>query len=170
MFATRDEHLRLGEQQREHGQPLLSLRAEAAQVAIRGKQPHVVQVRPDARGRALDVPLEPRLELGSGRRLAVVDERRARQAELVRDSGESRASSAASVARRAATSSAPSVADLLRPRRDRVTRREPRSDASQRRVALRDRGRVVGRERCARRLQPRERAVEVRAPSQPDRP
>ena len=74
-----------------------------------GEQPHVVQVRADARRRALDVPFEPRLELGGGRRLAVVGERRSGQAELVRDARAKPGASAASASRRAATSSAPRV-------------------------------------------------------------
>ena len=46
---------------------------------------------PTLGGRALDVALEPRLELGDGRRLALVDERRLRQARARRRSRGSRA-------------------------------------------------------------------------------
>ena len=43
------EQLRLREQQREHGQPLLALRAELAQVAVAARDQHVVEVRAERR-------------------------------------------------------------------------------------------------------------------------
>ena len=55
------------------------------------------------------------------------------------------------------------LGDLLRPRRNRVARREAGRDAAERGVPLRDRGAVLRRQPRARREQPPERAVEVRA-------
>ena len=85
----RREQRRLGQEQREHPEPLLALRAEPAQVAA-GRDREVVEVRPEPRRSALDVRIEARLERGHRCRLALVDERAAREAELLEAIAESR--------------------------------------------------------------------------------
>ena len=60
------------EQQREHREALLALRAEAAQVAAGRENADVVEVRPEARRAALEVAVEAGLERRGSRRLALV--------------------------------------------------------------------------------------------------
>ena len=103
------DHLRLGEQEREHGQPLLALGAEAPQVPLSRADRDVVEVRPETGDAALQIALEPRLERRHGRRLAAVVERGARQAELVRTLGKDRREQRDRL-RRDATRAAPRVA------------------------------------------------------------
>ena len=81
-----------------------------------------------------------------GRRLAVVDERARPGGRARRPARRSRARAARSPRVRASTSSRAELGDLLRPRRQRVARREPRRDAAQPRVALPDRRAVLERQ------------------------
>ena len=60
--AALGDQLRLGEQEREHGEPLLALRAEAPQLARAGGDDDVVEVRAEAGDAALEVAVEPRVE------------------------------------------------------------------------------------------------------------
>src|SRR5439155_18738123 len=63
----RVEQLCLREQQREHRQPLLALRAELAQVEIAARDQHVVEMRTETGRPTLEVAGKPRVELGDGR-------------------------------------------------------------------------------------------------------
>ena len=58
----RREQLGLGEEEREHRQPLLALRAEAAQLAAGGSDREVVEVRAEPGRPAREVGVEARLE------------------------------------------------------------------------------------------------------------
>ena len=82
---------RLGEDQREDREALLSLRAEAAQVAVVRADLDVVQVRAETRRSAIEIVVEPRLERIGRRRLGFVAELTAREPELVRTLDEERA-------------------------------------------------------------------------------
>ena len=57
--AAVGDQLGLGEQEREHGEALLALRAEAAQLARAGRDHDVVEVRPEPGDAAFEVALEP---------------------------------------------------------------------------------------------------------------
>ncbi len=112
--AALGEQLGLREQEREHGQPLLSLRAVAAQVAPAGGDPDVVQVRPEPGRAALEILVEPRLESLRARRLGLVEQLAAGQPELGGALGERR----------------PERRDRLVPRGDEQRPRAPRRAAS----------------------------------------
>ena len=104
------EQLRLREQEREHGQPLLSLRAVAAEVAPAGRDPDVVQMRPEPGRAPVEILVEPRLE--SLRASAARPRRAARPPASPSSAARSAngGSSAAITSCRAATSAAPSSA------------------------------------------------------------
>ena len=156
------DHLRLGEQEREHGQALLALGAEAPQVPLSRADGDVVEVRAEAGDAALQIALQPRLERRRGRRLAAVVERGARQAELVRAFGEDGREQRDRLLPGRDEGGAEGR-HLLRPRRNRVAGRGAERDPPQRCVPLPDRGRILERERRAARQQPAQRPVEVRA-------
>ena len=59
LVALLGEQVGLGQEQRQERAPLLALRAEQAQVAVAVDQAEVVQVRPGAGGRAVDVAAAP---------------------------------------------------------------------------------------------------------------
>ena len=61
--AALADQLGLGEEQREHGEPLLALRAERAEVAVAAPDRDLVQVRAGAGRAPLEVAGEPLLEL-----------------------------------------------------------------------------------------------------------
>src|SRR5262249_59607162 len=65
--ATLGDQLSLGEQQGQHSQPLLALRAETAQVAAGARQDDVVEVRPEPRRSALEIAVEPCLATSHAR-------------------------------------------------------------------------------------------------------
>ena len=122
---------------------------------------------------AREVGVEPRLERGRGRRLAVVAERRARKPELAARAPRSPARARRSRPRRAADELRAERGDALRPRRERRAVGEPELHAPQRGVPLRERRGVVLRQAGAGGLEPAEHAVEVRAPrgrARPSRP
>ena len=163
------DHLRLGEQEREHREPLLALRAEAAQVALAGADGDVVEVRAGAGDAALEIALEPRLERLDRRRLAGVVERRIRQSELAGALGE-RGREHRERVLPVLDELGAELGHLLRPRRDRLTGRGTDLDAAQRGVPLADRGRVLDRQRRAARLQAAERRGRSRRAARPGRP
>ena len=150
--APLGEQLRLGEQQREHGEPLLALRAEAAQVAVAGE-------RCAMSSRCGPSPVVAALEV------AVERAARAPRASAARRRSSSAASGRPSSAARSANAGreqrdrvaarrderAPELGDLLRPRCERVAGRTARP----RRGAAR---------RCAGRPRRRSRAAGRRAP------
>src|SRR4029078_4057829 len=70
--AFRDQ-LRLCQQQREHREPLLTLRPEAAEIARAAGEHDVVEMWPEARRTTLEVAVEPPLEGLDRRRVALVD-------------------------------------------------------------------------------------------------
>ena len=115
--AAVGDQLGLGEQEREHGEPLLALGAEAAKLARAGGEDDVVEVRPE--------PVTPRSRSRSSRASSVGDRRRLRRRSAARRRGSpssparsaNGAASSASASFRAATSSRPERCDLLRPRR-----------------------------------------------------
>ena len=136
--ATAGEHLGLGEQEREHREPLLALRAEAAQLAGRARDHDVVEVRAEPRRAALEVAVEPRCERGRARRLAVVGELRRRRARARRRARRTAGPSSSSTSRRAATSSAPSSAACSVHGASAARDGDARGDAPQRGVPLCD--------------------------------
>ena len=150
-IAPRDEQLRLGEQQRRA--PSAAARPASRSRAGRDRRASRRDVVAGA-GRApvvaaLEVAVEPRLELGDA--TAARPRRRAprRQAELVRDARRSRARARPSVVQRGRrraprrASRRCSVHGAIASRDDR-----PAADAAQRGVSLRDRSRVLRRERA----------------------
>ena len=97
------QQLRLGEEQREHREPLLALRAETG--ADRGRRSSTStssRCGPEPRRAALEIRLQPRLELLDRRRLGVVAEQPRRPVRARRRARQSRGPSAASASRRAA--------------------------------------------------------------------
>ena len=58
----RRQQLGLREEEREHGQALLALRAELAQVAVAARDENIVEVRAESGRAALDVPGQPCFE------------------------------------------------------------------------------------------------------------
>ena len=160
--ALRDQ-LRLREEQREHREPLLALRAEAAQLARAGDDDHVVEVRAERRRAAVEVAVESLLELRRRRRFALVAKLGRVETELAGALRERRAEQRQRLEPRR-DERCPECRHLLRPRSECVTRREAAGDTAQGGVALPDRGAVLRRQLRARRREPAEDAVEVRAP------
>ena len=159
------EQLRLGEEQREHREPLLALRAEAA--AGRGRPPRSRR-RPGAgRGRSSRArdprraaPRAPSPSAARPRRRASRPAGRARP-RARRTAG----ASAAIASRRAATSARPSAATCSVHGASASRDESPERTRRERRVALRERRRVVrGQRRRAPGCSRAERPVEVRAP------
>ena len=147
--AAQVEQLRLGEEQREHGEPLLALRAELAQVAAAARDQHVVEVRargpstPRSRSRG-----EPRLERRDRRRLARRRRAARRAGRARRRARRSRAQAPSSAAPRVPRRARrPSSATRSVHGVERVARREPQLDPAERGVPLRERGDVVLRQR-----------------------
>ena len=62
-MPTLDEQIGLCEKQRENGETLLALRAEATEIAASGRHDDVVKVRPEPRGTAREILLQAPLEL-----------------------------------------------------------------------------------------------------------
>ena len=148
------QELGLREQQREHRQPLLALRAVLAQVAVAARDEHVVEVRAEAGRPALEVAGETALQQLDRRRLGVVVQSRAEASPsssgaLRRRPARARQASRAGArrARRRATRPAPSTARARRGRRDRAARGEARrcvARAPRGSPAARRRGRGTG--------------------------
>src|SRR4029078_5800762 len=84
------EHLGLGEQERQHGHPLLTLRTVRAEVAVAGEDAYLVEVRPRTCVAAREIPRQALVERRAGRRLSVVPERCRREPELARALGKGR--------------------------------------------------------------------------------
>ena len=63
--APRGDRLGLGEEEREEREPLLSLRAEAPQVAVGGGEEDVVEVRPERRRAPLEIARRARASSAS---------------------------------------------------------------------------------------------------------
>ncbi len=78
----------LGHHEREHGDALLTLRAEHAEVPPARLDPQVVQVRARASHAAVEVGVEAAVEVGYGRRLALVRKGRRLEAKPARGLGE----------------------------------------------------------------------------------
>ena len=157
------QELCLGEQQREDGEALFPLRAELAEVTVAAGNEHVVEMRAEPGGAAVDVLVHAPLERFLRRRLRLVPEPRARQAELVRARGERRRQRCQ---RRPAEldQHCAERRDALGPRFERRAVRQPRLHPPQRRVPLRERGLVLLRHACASRKDAAEYPVEVGAP------
>ena len=100
---------RLCEQQREHGEALLALRPELTQVTRAARDEHVVEVWAEARGPALDVAGEPRVQPHAS--VARPRSRAARPASPARSARSAKGGAGvSSAARRCSTSTAPSSA------------------------------------------------------------
>src|SRR5437764_544509 len=84
------QQLRFAEEKCQYGQPLLALRAERAQVAAAREDAHVVEVGPEARRPAFQVPRRACLQLADARRLRLVGELAAGEAELLGPLAEAR--------------------------------------------------------------------------------
>ena len=157
-----DDGLRLGEEKRKQREPLLSLRAEAAQVAAAGNEHDVVEVRPERRRAAIEITVESGCESSQRRRLPFVAERRIIEPQLGRADGEGRLEQGKRLE---------PGGDKLRaerrnafaPRLDRVPAREACRCSAQRRVPLRHGRAVLRRQRRASRSESPENAVEVGA-------
>ena len=161
--AAARQQLRLGEQEREHGEPLLALRAELAQVAVAARDQDVVEVRPEARsrrarGRARAAPRAPRPSAARRRTRAAPPAARARRRARRTPARARPAPRGAPRRARRRASATRSVHGV-----ERVARREAELDAPERGVSLRERREVVLRHAGARRAEPAEHAVEVRA-------
>ena len=76
------QELSLGEDEREHGHALLTLRAVGPEVAIAGEDPHLVEMRPEPGRPSFDVPFEPCLQCLDRRRRTRQLESRRFEAEL----------------------------------------------------------------------------------------
>src|SRR4029077_5810901 len=74
--------LSFGKQERQHGQALLALRSESAQVAVAREDPDVVEMWPNTGRAALEVAVQPRLQCLGGRWLGVVAKSRVFEPEL----------------------------------------------------------------------------------------
>ena len=111
---------------------------------------------------ALEIAVEPPLELLDARRPRPRSAARPAAGPARRPARRSAGRSAATVSCRPATSSAASSLDLLVPRRKRLPRGDALRDPPQRGVSLPDCGAVLGRETGPARRQPAEHAVEVR--------
>src|SRR6185295_15632437 len=159
--APFDEDGCLREEQREHREPLLALRAVAPQVAVAGEDRHVVEMRAEARRAALEVPREARLELLARHRPALVAQPAGLEPELRRQLLERRREYLQRLSSRGDELRA-ERGNLLRPRLDSVLRGEALRDPPERGVPLPDRGAVLGGQPGARRKKPTERSVEVR--------
>src|SRR6202035_5821341 len=112
----------LGEQERQNGQPLLALRAEAAEVAAVSGDEDVVEMRAGTRDAPPQIAVETRLEQLNGRRLAVVAQLRAGEPERGRVLGERRAEQLQHLTPRD-DELRTELRDLLRPGSDGVPRR-----------------------------------------------
>ena len=162
--ATLGQERRFGEDQREHGEALLALRAEAAQVTVvrRGsrRRPGAARDRSfRGRDRRRGAPRALRPSAGRPRSAA---HRPGGPSSTARSANSGASSAIAS--RRASTSSRAQLCDPLGPRRDGVSRRGADRDAPERGVPLRHGRAVLGRDAGPRRKQPPQRTVEVRAP------
>ena len=144
--AWSGEHLGLGEEERQHGDALLALRAERAEVAVAGEDRISSRCGPEPGRAALEVARQPLVERRDGRRLRVVAERRALEAELARALGEAR--------RAGARASCRARLDELVPRAPRPGRRPGR----ERRGVGDARPRPGAARRCAARARRRTRA------------
>src|SRR5207248_356971 len=133
-------------------EPLLALRAEAAQIPTRGSDANVVEVRPEPGRATRDVDVETRFQRVCRGRLALVGERRR---------GETKLACALAECRRELRERPPSridepcteLCDALRPRNERITARQAELHTPQCRVPLREGRGVLLRERRLRRLQ-----------------
>ena len=117
------QQLRLGEEQREHREALLALRAELAQVAVAARDEDVVEMRAETGRAAFEVGLQASLELLDGRRLGVVAELRDRQPELVGTLREPRPERRERLAA-GADERRPELGEARRPGLERLARRE----------------------------------------------
>jgi hypothetical protein len=158
----RRQQLCLGQEERQHGESLLALRAELAQVAVTARDRHVVEVRAGAGRPALQVARESRVEVCDGGRLRVVGEPRFLEQKLARAGGEAGREELQGLAPMPNELRAEGC-DLLGPRLEGVPAREPELHAAERCVALRERREVVLGHRGTGREEPAESAVEVRA-------
>src|SRR5579884_2408626 len=161
--AALGEQLRFGEQQREHGETLLALRSEDAEVAAAGADEDVVQVRSGARDPTIEVSLEPLFELRRGRGLALVAEPGSVETELagaLRERGCEQRKRLSSSRDECGSE----LRHLLGPRSHRGPCRRSGRGAAERGVPLRDRSAVVRRKLGACGCEAGEDAVEVRTP------
>ena len=167
--ASLDERVGLRQDEREHGDPLLPLRAVATKLAAAGEERDLVKVGPEPGDAPLEILLEPVLELGRRRRLAVVAERRRGQAEpasaRLEGGGEHRDRASSRLDERRAER-----CDRLRPGVDGLAGRDARREAAQRGIPLADRRRVLDREGGLRREQPRRGCGRGRRAALPARP
>ena len=164
-----DDHLGLGEQEREHREPLLALGAVSAQVAVARADGDVVEVGSEAGDAAFEVAIEASLERRDGRGLAGVASVAAGRPSSPARSREGGRQQPDRLAPRCDQRLA-EARDLLGPRRDRIARRDADRDAPERGVPLPHRSGVLQRQRGTAGQEPPERPVEVRAPRRRDRP
>ena len=146
----------------EHRDPLLSLRAEHAEVSAVRFDAHVVQMRPCTCHASVDVGLQSVLELGHRHGLSLVSQRRRAESQCAGGLRE-RLGEERQRFRPCTNQLLTQRNDPPRPRCERVPRRLSGTDAAQSSVALPDSRRVVVRERRACWEQPPHCAVEVRA-------
>src|SRR5205807_8757459 len=123
--AALGDQLRLGEQQREHCEPLLALRAEAAELAAAGGEHHVVEMRAGSGHTTFQIAVGAGVESRDGRRLTVISQLRIREAELAGSLGERRAEKRKRLSARV-DERGTKLRDLLGPRLKGSARREPR--------------------------------------------
>ena len=162
--AAVGDQLRLREQEREHGQPLLSLRAVAAQVAPAGADPDLVQMRPEPGRAPLEILLEPRLESLGARRLGLVQQPRRRPVRALRPVRRTAAAAPRPPRVARQTSAAPSSA--TRCVQGATASRDDAPNVTRRSAAFRcaTAAPYLGRKASPSGQKPTERAVEVRPP------
>src|SRR4029079_12895457 len=143
-------------------EPLLSLRAETAEIAAPRGNHDVVEVRPERGHAALEVALEHGGQPGRRRRLAVVPERHVAEPELVRPGREGRLEQRESLEPRS-DKVRPERRNAFAPRLNRIAVRGAHRDTAERSVPLRHSGAVLRGQWRTDRRETSENAIEVGA-------
>jgi hypothetical protein len=163
LVAAITEHLRLGEQQREHGDALLSLRSEGTKVSRSRLDREVAKVRPGAGRPAGQIAVESRIQFRDREASHLVAERCVLEPERSRRRGEGPGERGGRLGT-GRVELGPARRQGLRPRSERRQGRLASGGVAQRRVALCERLSVLGRDGRAGGQEPAENSIEVCAP------